>query len=408
MNSPSPSNLNEKPRLLVLASTFPRFAGDREPPFVFELCRRLTDTFAITVLAPHAPGVAREETREGLRVLRYRYAWPESWQTLAYQGGILPNLRQNRWRYLLLPGFLAAQWWAIWRLTRRERFDLIHAHWLIPQGALALSAVQGNGSNLPVVCTSHGGDLFGLRGKLARRVKAWVLGQGRGLTTVSEAMRDEAIHLGANREKVEVIPMGVDLTHRFTPEPARERDWDLLFVGRLVEKKGVDLLIAAMPEILRQFPSARLTIIGGGPEQSALEHQAQSLGVAPVVLFLGPQPNETLAEHYRRAKVVVFPSRVAAGGDREGFGLVLVEALGCGCAVVASDLAAMRDIVRHGETAWITPAEDVSALAEGIVRLLADPDLRQRLAREGNAFVRARFDWAIIARDYAAWLQRFP
>ncbi len=131
---------NTAPRtILVLASTFPRWKDDVEPPFVYELCRRLSKTFSVHVLAPHASGAAVEDQMEGIRVTRYRYFFSR-WENLAFHGGILANLKQNPLRYALVPFFIMAQLVVLIRLLNRCQFDCIHAHWLIPQGLIAITA----------------------------------------------------------------------------------------------------------------------------------------------------------------------------------------------------------------------------------------------------------------------------
>ena len=105
-------------RLLVLTSTYPRWPNDREPGFVHELCKRLTGDFDVTVLSPHASGAMVEEIMDGVSVRRYRYA-PASWETLVNNGGIVTNLKRQPWKWLLVPGFLLVQAWAVWRLIRR-------------------------------------------------------------------------------------------------------------------------------------------------------------------------------------------------------------------------------------------------------------------------------------------------
>ena len=109
--------MSHRPRLLVLASTYPRWQDDPEPAFVHELSKRLVPDFDVLVLTPHAPGAAVEETMEGVRVVRYRYA-PARFETLVSSGGIVGNLRAARWKWLLVPLFLFAQAWATW-----VRFD---------------------------------------------------------------------------------------------------------------------------------------------------------------------------------------------------------------------------------------------------------------------------------------------
>ena len=117
----------DRPRLLVLASTYPRWAGDSEPGFVHELSRRLADRFEVAVSCPHAPGALPQESMDGVEVHRYRYA-PARWESLAYEGGIVTNLRRHPWKWLLLPGFFLAQAWSAWRLVARFRPHVVHAH----------------------------------------------------------------------------------------------------------------------------------------------------------------------------------------------------------------------------------------------------------------------------------------
>ena len=108
---------------------------------------------------------------------------------------------------------------------------------------------------------------------------------------------------------------------------------------------------------------------------------------------------------YRTADVVVFPSVIAGGGDREGFGLVLVEALGCECATVVTDLPAMQDIIVDGKTGFVVPQKNVQKLAEKIVSLLDDPEMGRSVGKEGRRFVVERYDWDEIAKQYAALIE---
>lgn len=396
-----------KPRLLVLTSTFPRWRNDPEPAFVHELARRLTEPFDITVLAPRSPGSRERETLDGLRVIRFAYFLRRHENLATHSGGILARLRVNRLNYLLVPPFLFGQLWALVRLLRRERFDLIHAHWLIPQGLVAVIARTLTRSRVPLVCTSHGGDLYALRGRLLQRLKRRVIDACRMLTVVSSAMRDHVVDMGLAPDKVDVIPMGVDLQQRFTPDPGIHRDdHELLFVGRLVEKKGLRVLLDALPLILERHPEAHLTVAGGGPLEAELRQHARQRGIAARVDFRGMVAQAELPTLYRQATLFMAPFVVAESGDREGLGLVLVEALGCGCPVVASDLPAVRDVIVDGESGRLVPPGDVRALAAAVIELLDDPERRRALADRGRRHCLKHFDWPRIAGRYAALLAR--
>ena len=394
-------------RILVLTSTFPRWPGDREPPFVFELSRRLAGVHEVLVIAPHCRGAACEERLSGsVAVRRFRYA-PEAFESLAYEGGILEKLRRGRWRWMLVPLFFLAELLAVVRALHRYRPDVIHAHWIVPQGAVALAALRlCRGARPALVCTSHGADLFALRGFLARRLKAWVARRASALTVVSAAMSTAAVQLGAQPGKVRIMSMGVDARDRFTPAQsgARSRD-ELLFVGRLVRKKGVACLLPTLALVLETLPTARLTIVGAGPLDGELRAEARARRLDAKVIFAGAVANEHLAHYYRRAAVFLAPSVVTPEGDQEGLGLVIAEALACGCPVVASDLAAIRDLIEHGSTGLLARPGDAADFADKTLHLLRDPERAARLAAMGRQRVLERFDWQSVCEGYEELLR---
>jgi glycosyltransferase involved in cell wall biosynthesis len=390
----------DRPRILVLTSTYPRWRDDVEPGFVHELCRRLTDRYDLSVLAPHAPGAAGAEEMDGVAVRRFRYL-PGRWETLAYEGGIPARLRREPWRLFQVPFFFIAQFLAILGELKRRRPALMHAHWILPQGLTAVLAGRAGAGNPAVVCTSHGADLFAFNAVPFRWFKSLVLRNVQALTVVSEAMVPMAVRLGASPHSVRVAPMGVEMESRFAPCAGHRRETDLvLFAGRLVEKKGVRYLIESFSRIREAMPAARLCIAGDGPDRRDLEALAEARGLAGVVTFPGALRQEDLAGLYRSAAVSVFPFVVAAGGDQEGLGLVVVEAQACECPVVVSDIPAVRDTVADGETGLLAPPGDVEQLADRVLRILRDRTLAGRLGRAGRQAALARFNWEIAAARY--------
>lgn len=394
---------SKRPAILVLASTFPRWKRDSEPPFVYELSSRLAAQCDVTVLAPRSVGAAMDEIWENrLRIVRYPYFFPR-FERLAYQGGILAKLKSDRRFFLLVPFFLLGQLLAVMALCRKQHFDVIHAHWIFPQAFLALLATRVLQQSIPVVVTAHGGDLYGLRGRLLSRIKRWVLLKASGVTVVSHAMRRDVAAMTDNQVDSQVLSMGVALRNVFTPPlPQDMRDrYRILFVGRLVEKKGVDVLLRALPIVRENFPAVHVTIVGDGPERSCLESLAQELGVVEVVEFAGRKPNAEIVDFYRSAGVFAMPSIIAADGDQEGLGLVAVEAMGCGCPVIASDLAAIQDVVSDGVTGILFRAGDHEALAAALLKLFDDQVLADSLAVSARQYVIDRYDWDIVAERYS-------
>lgn len=388
-----------RPTVLVLASTYPRWAGDPEPGFVHELARRLTGRFRVLALVPHAPGAKKREVLDGVEVVRYRYA-PEAWETLVNSGGIVSNLRRARWKLLLVPGFVLAQAWTAWHLLRRERIDVIHAHWLIPQGLIAALLQSLPGRKVPFVATAHGSDVQALRGSTMDAARKFVVRRSAAATAVSAMLRDQLVAGSAQGERTRILPMGVDLEHRFVPDTAVTRSGaQLLFVGRLVEGKGVDRLLDAMPAVLHRVPDARLTIVGDGPLSIALHAQAQRLGIFDAVTFRGALAQSELPDLYRRASLFVAPF-----GRREGLGLVLVEALGCGCPVLAGDAPAVADILGENWRQHTVDASDTGALSSRIIDTLLALEPARKQAEHLRTRVMARFDWQVVADRHAQLL----
>lgn len=385
----------QKPRLLVLTSTFPRWDNDVEPGFVFELTKRMADQFQITVLCPHAPGALATEARHGIQIYRYRYA-PAPLESLVNNGGIIENIRKHKWKILLTPSFALSQALWIWRLTKKNHIDVIHAHWIIPQGLIATTALAIARRRRPaMLITSHGADLFALRSPPMKWLKRLALKRADAISVVSPAMKSVARDLGTNPSKLYVEPMGVDLSNAFTPGTSIKRSKDeVLFVGRIVEKKGLRHLIEAMPLVIAQRPNAFLTIAGFGPDIPNCKRAALHANIADRVHFIGPVDQSALPDLYRRAAVFAAPFIEARSGDQDGLGLVLIEALGCGCPVVVSDIPATRSLSKLSPSIIVEPWSTAQELARLVVSGMSISP-----TPPSDTLLRS-FDWAERASAY--------
>ncbi|MEQ1929511.1 MAG: glycosyltransferase [Parvularculaceae bacterium] len=391
-----------KPRLLVTASTLPRWRGDAEPRFVLDLALALQGAFDITILAPLSPGAAPEEMVEGVRIVRYRYAPLRRLETLAAPGAILPNIKSAPWRALLVPFLIASLGGAMARLLRRERFDLVHCHWLAPQG-LAYALIRLFMRCPPALLTCHGGDAFTLNAPPFRLLKKTTIASMAGATAVSpEAVRYlSELHPGC---RATMAPMGVDLERFSSRRLERPRTGGLptiLFVGRLAEKKGLPVLIAALR---RSGVRAQFSIVGDGPLRGALERECADLISAGRVVFTGAISHEDLPAEFARADLFCAPFVVAADGDREGMPTVLLEAAASGVPILASNVGGCRELIVNGETGWLTPPGDVDALAAALGEALGEPELAARYAAAARRKVQA-YAWPRVAARYEAALR---
>lgn len=319
-----------------------------------------------------------ETSAAGVNVKRFRF-FPRRWEDLA-DGAIIENLRNRPSRWLQVIPFLVCEAVAVRREVRRDRPAVVHAHWILPQGLIATVAAPG----IPRVVTSLGGDLYALRSKPLRAIKSFVVRRAAALTTVNSDMAAEVVRLGANASKVTVVPMGADLA-RFSPSdrvPAPEDGpLRLLFVGRLVEKKGLAVLLQALSSVDPE--RYELTVVGDGPLREELEKLADGLSVR----FVGQHSRAALADDYRRNDVFVVPSVPASSGDQDGLPVALLEAMGSGCAIIASDLPGINEAIENEVSGVLVRPGDVRDLARAICELADNENLRKTLAQ--NAIERA-------------------
>jgi colanic acid/amylovoran biosynthesis glycosyltransferase len=374
------SNAIPKPILLVATSTLPARVGDGTPGFVLDLARAVSSDFEVVVIAPMVGRAPKHEVIDGVTIHRYSY-FPRRWQDLA-DGAIVENLRAKRARWIQVPFFFAAMGIAVRRASKRYQPALAHLHWIIPQGIVG-QVVLGD---LPRVVTTLGGDLYALQGRVPTRLKKSVIRSARFVTCMSVDMASELARLGATPEQVRVIPMGVDVepVERAVASRSR-RPASLLFVGRLVEKKGAAVLLDALDR-LPVNDERRVTIVGDGPLRSSLEKRA-GRGVE----FVGQRGREDLAAEYATNEIALYPSVPASNGDRDGLPVALLEAMTAGCVVIASRAPGIIDVVEDDVNGLLVAPGDADALAAAIERVENNVELRQRLGAAARE----------TARDYS-------
>ena len=246
--------------------------------------------------------------------------------------------------------------------------------------------------NVPLVLSLHGSDATALPreqpdhyAEAARQVQAVIV--------PSRFLAAAASDLGFDPERIHIVPAGIDTA--FFSATAPPADPTVAFVGRLVEKKGLDVLLKAWPAVVSAVPAARLTVLGDGP-------LAPTLPVGdPSVLHLRPEPArraEQVRETLRAARVIVTPSRTAGSGDAESLLLVNLEAQSSGRAVVTTEHGGIPEFVRAGESALVVPENDPRALAAALTAVLTDNALADRLAAAGPAVAAAYDVHACVAR----------
>jgi glycosyltransferase involved in cell wall biosynthesis len=305
-------------------------------------------------------------------------------------GGIRGRLRELSFRYA---GPTRKQ---VARLRARAP-RLVYAHFA-PDGYAAMQLAEQLG--VPLVTALHGYDVTISDEAMSktRLGRAYLQGRSRLQKTgalflsCSDYVRARGLAMGYPADRTIVHSIGVDVERFRPPGALRPREKSILFVGRLVEKKGCGGLIDAMAGVQRRCPAAELVVIGDGPLRADYEARAAELGVR--CRFLGVQPAAVVRDRMSRASVFCVPSVVAATGDAEGFGMVFIEAQAMGLPVVSTRSGGIPEAVKNGETGLLVAERDSAALGGAILRLMDDQDLWQRFSLAGRRNVVDHFNLA--------------
>jgi glycosyltransferase involved in cell wall biosynthesis len=392
-------------KILVLASTVPAHEADQVPRFVLDQALAMTavdESLALAILAPHTRDSSQrvwpqDESPDG-RVTQHRFHYaPRRWEVLT-ERGIMPAISENPWRMLLLPMLIAAEWRATWSVVRRERPDVIYAHWFTPQALVAKSVSRLTG--VPYGFTTHASDVVVWHrfGPLGRAVVRSGVRRAAFMTAVSRQTASKLLSFFSEKarpavaSRLHIIPMGTDVPLVALP-PGDPRH--VYIVARLVEKKGIHHLLDAWPAVVAAVPDARLTIAGSGSWEQRLRDQAEKLGLD--VDFPGYVTGQAKQRVVEAAGVCVQPSVIASDGDADGLPVAALEALAAGRVVVASDASGAQDLLTSGTDGWLVPAGDSQALATSLIAAMTMSGGEQEAMIEAARATAETIAWPHIA-----------
>ncbi len=394
-------------RILCVTSNFPRWAGDSTTPFVLHLAQDLQELgWQVHVLAPHASGTAPRETLMGVQVERFRYLWPPKLETVCYQGGALINLRKNRTNYLKLPAIVGSECFSLAHRLIKGKYDLLHSHWILPQGFNGILTAGLLG--IPHVTTVHGGDVFGLQGALLTKFKRFTLRHADAVTVNSSVTEKAVIQIAPHLKELHRIPMGVSL-HKVKPSLStlelrnRYRRGNgplLVFVGRVVEEKGVEDLIRAVAILVPRFPDISALIVGEGQDRSALEGITKTLGLTDRVIFTGWVEPDVVPAYLAAGDIFVGPSWT------ESQGLTFIEAMMSKTPVIATRVGGIVDSVRHEETGLLVNERSPEEIAAAVARLVMEPSLADNLRTRGYRLTVNKFSRISSAQAFSELFDR--
>jgi len=395
-------------KICTLTSIFPRYIGDHcgAGTTIYDTSRnlKLRHGVDVSVVAPNHASYPKYEELEGIKVFRFFYFWPRKLQKLTYGAGMPTNMRKFKLAKIQLPLFILNFFLRAFNVARKN--DLIHIHWIL-NGIVGVPL--GIILRKPIVISVH---RVVSSSKMMGRLIKFIVRHAEFLFFNSSYTQRELLKIITPKGHC-IIPCTIDL-QKFTPGPKGRIHRDLglsadtkiiLYVGYLIEKKGLPYLIQAVQQLVAQGHNVHLVLGGGGIALESLQALAQQLGLASHVTFLGWVKNAELPEYYRDADVFVLPSIIDSNGETETLGIVLLEALACGTPVVGSNVGGIPDVV-HPEVGFLAEPKNPDDLAQKLERLLKDDALRAKMGARAIEWARNNFTWEKVSEKYMEVYER--
>ncbi len=386
--------------VLIVTSSFPRPPLWMDGGFIWTKAVTLREKgISVIVLCPHGNGAPLHEDRDGIIIHRFPYFFPFRAEKLSGGRGLYHATRKNPVTALaLVPYTLSCIAHAI-LLTKKYQPNIIHTHWIIPNG------LAGACVNLifktPHVTSIHGTDVTISSDNPVLSMMIRIISRfTTSITTNSSFTGKKLSAIIPGYGPFATIPMGIYCEPCTGPEKKVARETDvILFVGRLIDWKGVNILVSSMKKVRDTVRNARLVIVGDGPERKSLADRVKELGLEDSVTFTGQVSDEELKDYYSRASVFVLPS-ITVNNQTEGLGVVLLEAMASGIPVIGSNTGGIPDIIEDKVNGLLVPPGDPDALAEAIIRIFEDRDLADRFREAGLETVKGRFSWDKISDQF--------
>ncbi|MBN1754826.1 glycosyltransferase [bacterium] len=374
--------------VVIVTTSYPDSPSSYRGKFVQNLTRQISllgfQPYVLT--ARIFDNSLREEIQDDIPIKRFTF-WSENKLLIEYKR--IPLLRMLT--------YIISCFFATWKVIRKHKIKLIHAHFTIPTGFISVILARLTG--IPVIVTAHGSDILTLprRSRLLKNIAVWTMKNAHLVTTVAQHMTSKLREWGINPDKIHTIPMGIDLDI-FKPENSdknRQLKNPLIVSNRnLLPLYNVDLLIRSLPHVIDALPEVRLIIAGRGSERENLENLALKLGLKDHIEFVGFVQNNDMPRLLRKACLFISAS------SSDGTAVSLLEALACGTFPIVSDIPANREWIIHGENGLLFPLKSPVALSNCIIQAIQDNKLREKAVSMNREIVAERASWPRIGAQF--------
>jgi glycosyltransferase involved in cell wall biosynthesis len=380
-----------------IVSSFPRKEGDPNVPWLLEIVRRLKEKGVdITIFAPSFKGLASHEI-SGIPVKRFRY-FLKNWEDLTHNEG-MPTKIRNPFYWIVFIFYFLFGLVSFIRFCKKENFDVIHVHWPFPHTLIGYAGSKVCKAKLISTFYTVEVLLIKNRFKFLKPILKFVIKKSDDITCISSFIAEEVKRMVKCDEKVHLVPTPAAIREeKFVKK--RRKTKRILFVGRIIERKGIKYLIRAMPFILKEI-KASLIIIGFGNKKEGgnLRRITNQLGLNKEVIFLGSVSSSKLKKEYQNCDTFVLPAIIDSKGDTEGLGVVIIEALTYKKPVVASNVGGIPDLIKNEKTGLLVSEKSPEELARAIIRVLKDKRLANNLGTAGYKNIKKNFSYGVIIKQ---------
>ncbi|MCL1955935.1 MAG: glycosyltransferase family 4 protein [Fibromonadales bacterium] len=379
-------------KILVLSSVYPRFDADSEVPWLRISLRELKKNNCEPVLLVPAYKGLKNHSIDGIPVYRFRYA-PASLEFLTHDEGAPSKIARNPLLQLLaIPYIISGSIKALF-LCLKLKPNIIHVHWPFPHAFMAYFAAFF--CKIPVVLTFYSAELLLAKKKKWIKPILKIFIKKADLVFAISSFTGKTVKEIYDR-KIEFLPYGTTLDgvdiNRDNKLPPQSK-FTVLFVGRHIERKGIEYLIKAAAAL--DSAKFQIRIAGRGDLTEKLKSQAAKEAPEQVV-FLGKLSKEDLEKEYQNANCFILPAIIDSRGDTEGLGVVLIEAAQYGLPIIASDVGGIPDVVIDKKTGLLIPEKNPDAIAKAIMELSENEELRKSLVLGANEHIEQNFSWEKI------------
>lgn len=393
-------------KIVVLTHTFPLDNLDPTAAFMKEFCDGLAENgHEVFVVTPFDSRLNRKS--DPFKIITYKYIWSDKLHLLGYSRTMEADVTLRKRAYLLVPFMIVFGTIRLIQIIKKEKIDIINAHWIVPNGLMAMIASVF--TKVPYTVTIPGTDAYlATKYKLIGLVVRLITKRSLAITANSSINLQRIIKLGASPRIKVVISYPVDTT-KFKPKyenldfirkrhSLKKEDLILLAVGRLVYKKGYDYLIKAVDKL--KNTRVKLLIAGEGDLKDKWQGLTEDLGLAKRILFIGNIKRDQIVDYYNLADIMVAPSIIDKEGNVDGGPVASFESMACGKPQIVTDVLGVAEEMKNGVNGFIVPQRNVEALMKALGQLIKSRTLREKMGIANGELIRREINTKSIGKKY--------